>query len=58
MYKNDDLYNSMINNIYMQGKVLAKKYRLLKISYTIFMVGFVVVLLSYAFAWLFLAPPQ
>ncbi|WP_161887881.1 Pycsar system effector family protein [Pontibacter russatus] len=58
MYKNDDLYNSMISNIYMQGKVLAKKYRLLKISYTIFMVGFVVVLLSYAFAWLFLAPPQ
>lgn len=58
MYKHDDLYNSMINNIYMQGKVLAKKYRLLKISYTIFMVGFGVVLLSYALAWLFLAPPQ
>lgn len=58
MYNNDQLYNSMIDNIYMQGKVLAKKYRLLKISYTVFMVGFGVVLLSYALAWLFLAPAQ
>lgn len=58
MYNNDQLYNSMIDNIYIQGKVLAKKYHLLKISYTIFMVGFAVVLLSYALAWLFLAPPQ
>ncbi|GAA4431157.1 hypothetical protein GCM10023188_18460 [Pontibacter saemangeumensis] len=56
MYDNDQLYNSMIDNIYIQGKVLAKKYHLLKISYTIFMVGFAVVLLSYAIAWLFLAP--
>ena len=58
MYNPDELYNSMINNIYLQGKVLAKKYRLLKISYTIFMVGFAVVLLTYALAWLFLAPAQ
>ena len=49
----DKLYNSMIENIYLQGKVLAKKYRLLKIAYTIFMVGFAVVLASYAVAWLF-----
>jgi flagellar motility protein MotE (MotC chaperone) len=49
----DQLYNSMIDNIYLQGKVLAKKYRLLKLSYTIFMVGFGVVLLSYAIAWIF-----
>lgn len=49
----DKLYNSMIGNIYLQGKVLAKKYRLLKIAYTIFMVGFAVVLASYAVAWIF-----
>ena len=49
----DKLYNSMIGNLYLQGKVLAKKYRLLKIAYTIFMVGFAVVLASYAVAWLF-----
>jgi flagellar motility protein MotE (MotC chaperone) len=49
----DQLYNSMIDNIYLQGKVLAKKYRLLKLSYTVFMVGFGVVLLSYAIAWIF-----
>ena len=49
----DKLYNSMIDNIYLQGKVLAKKYHLLKIAYTIFMVGFAVVLASYAVALIF-----
>ncbi|WP_162051923.1 Pycsar system effector family protein [Pontibacter pamirensis] len=51
MRDHDKLYNSMIDNIYLQGKVLARKYRLLKIAYTIFMVGFAVVLASYAIAW-------
>ncbi|WP_147294173.1 Pycsar system effector family protein [Pontibacter diazotrophicus] len=51
MRDHDKLYNSMIDNIYLQGKVLARKYRLLKIAYTIFMVGFAVVLASYAVAW-------
>lgn len=53
MRDNDQLYNSMIDNLYLQGKVLARKYRLLKISYTIFMVGFAVVLVCYAIAWTF-----
>ncbi|MHA6249622.1 Pycsar system effector family protein [Pontibacter sp. CAU 1760] len=56
MYDPDLLYNSMIDNVYMQGKVLARKYRLLKISYTIFMVGFGVVLLSYVISWLIIGP--
>ncbi len=56
MHNPDLLYDSMIDNIFMQGKVLAKKYKLLKIAYTIFMVGFGVVLVSYAIAWLFFAP--
>ena len=49
------LYNSMADNIYLQGKVLSRKYRLLKQSYTIFAVGFGVVLVSYILAWLFLS---
>ena len=40
------LYNSLIDNIYAQGRVLAKKYRLLTIAYSFFMVGFSVVVVS------------
>lgn len=36
----DDLYNSLIDNVYAQGKVLSRKYRLLKFAYQFFMIGF------------------
>ncbi|CAM3820945.1 Pycsar system effector family protein [Pontibacter korlensis] len=55
MHDSDRLYNSMIDNIYLQGKVLEKKYRLLKLSYTVFVIGLCLVLASYAIAWFFLA---
>ena len=42
----ENLYNSMIDNIYAQGRVLSKKYRLLTVAYNFFMVGFSVVVLS------------
>jgi hypothetical protein len=47
MADNDILYNSMTDNIYRQGKVLSRKYRLLKIAYTVFMIGFIVVVIAY-----------
>ncbi len=37
----DYLYGSMIKDIYFLGKVLARKYKWLRLSYTIFMFGFV-----------------
>jgi hypothetical protein len=40
------LYDSLSSNIYAQGKVLHKKYRLLTIAYTFFMVGFSAVVIS------------
>ncbi|MHC2990397.1 hypothetical protein OB13_01920 [Pontibacter sp. HJ8] len=49
----DRLYNTMIDNIYLQGKVLEKKYRLLKLSYTVFWLGLCIVLVSYAVAWFY-----
>jgi predicted metal-dependent HD superfamily phosphohydrolase len=49
------LYNSMADNIYLQGKVLSRKYHLLKLAYTVFALGIGAVLLSYIVAWLFLA---
>jgi Family of unknown function (DUF5706) len=43
------LRDQMTCNIYAQGKVLDRKYRLLKIAYTIFMIGFPVVITAYCF---------
>jgi hypothetical protein len=47
------LYNSMIKDIYFLGVVLAKKYRYLRISYTIFMWGIIVAVLAFAAAAIF-----
>ena len=47
------LYSNMIRDIYFLGKVLGRKYKLLRISYTIFMFGFVISILAFAIAILF-----
>ncbi|MDN5203900.1 DUF5706 domain-containing protein [Fulvivirgaceae bacterium BMA10] len=46
----DYLYSSLIKDIYFLGIVLGKKYKLLRISYTIFMYGFVMAVLSFVVA--------
>ncbi|MGA0555104.1 Pycsar system effector family protein [Larkinella sp. VNQ87] len=46
----DFLYNSMTRDIYFLGKVLGKKYHLLRISYTIFMFGFAASVLAFGVA--------
>ncbi len=52
----DYLYSSLIRDIYFLGAVLGKKYRLLRISYTIFMFGIVIAVLLFAISVLFYAP--
>ncbi|MDA0193440.1 MAG: DUF5706 domain-containing protein [Bacteroidetes bacterium] len=47
------LYNSLIKDIYFLGKVLGKKYKFLRLSYTIFMFGFVISVISFIVAELF-----
>lgn len=44
------LYGSMIKDIYFLGKVLAKKYKYLRMSYNIFMFGLVISILSFGIA--------
>jgi len=44
------LYDSMIKDIYFLGVVLAKKYRYLRISYTIFMWGLIATVIAFALA--------
>lgn len=44
------LYNSMIKDVYFLGIVLARKYKLLRIAYTIFMWGLIVAVIAFAVA--------
>jgi len=48
----DYIYDSMVKDLYYLGKVLDRKYKLLSITYQIFMVGIIVSVLSFAFAFL------
>ena len=50
MNDNDYLYGSMIKDIYFHGKVLAKKYQFLRISYNIFMYGLIFSILTFGLA--------
>jgi predicted metal-dependent HD superfamily phosphohydrolase len=56
MEDSDYLYSSMIRDQYSLGKVIANKYRLLRIAYTIFMIG--LILSSLLFAIFILFVPQ
>jgi hypothetical protein len=46
----DYLYGSLIKDIYYLGSVLGRKYKFLRISYNIFMFGFVLSVLSFIVA--------
>ena len=50
MKDSDYLYGSLIKDIYFLGVVLGKKYRFLRVSYTIFMFGFVIAIISFFLA--------
>lgn len=61
LQKTDGLYLNMIRDIYGLGSVLFVKYRLLRISYTIFMIGLVVGVLLFIGMYFFqagTAPPS
>ena len=46
----DYLYGSLIKDVYYLGVVLARKYKLLRIAYNIFMVGIVVSVIAFTIA--------
>lgn len=47
------LYGSLIRDIHSQGKVLGRKYKLLRVSYTIFMYTLIVSIIAFAIASIF-----
>lgn len=48
------LYSSMIRDQYSLGKVISKKYRLLRVAYTVFMIGLILSSLLFAIFVLFI----
>lgn len=56
MTNNAALYDNMVMDIYGVGVVLQKKYRLLRVSYTAFMVGLVVGVLAFIAVFFYFAP--
>ena len=54
MADSDFLYGSLTKDIFWQGKVLGRKYKLLRISYSIFMYGLIAAVLAFAIAAIFL----
>jgi len=54
MADSEFLYASLIRDIHSQGKVLGHKYKLLRISYTIFMYTLIVTIIGFAVVTIFL----
>ena len=50
------VYDNMVMDIYGLGLVLQKKYRLLRVSYTVFMLGLIVGVVAFILVFLFFAP--
>lgn len=46
----DYVYKSLTKDLYFLGKVLERKYRILRVTYTIFMIGMIVSVFSFAWA--------
>jgi Family of unknown function (DUF5706) len=53
MADGDFLYSSLTKDIFWQGKVLGRKYKLLRISYTIFLFGIIAAVLAFTAAVIF-----
>jgi hypothetical protein len=56
IHSKDSIYRNMVIDIYYQGKVLSRKYKLLSIAYLIFMYGFVFSVISFLLFFLFTPP--
>jgi hypothetical protein len=47
MTDDEHLYSTLLKNQYELGKILAKKFRLVKIAYNVFMVGIIVTVIVF-----------
>ena len=56
MLDRDYLYSSMKKDLYFLGLVLDKKYKILRLTYSVFMVGIIVSVIAFAIAFKFNTP--
>lgn len=54
----DYIYSSLTKDLYFLGLVLHRKYKILRLTYVIFMVGIVVSVLAFALAFTYLGPDR
>ena len=47
MGDSDFLYGTLIKDVYSQGVVLGRKYRLLRVAYNVFMFGLIISVLGF-----------
>ncbi|MNL56140.1 hypothetical protein D3C87_1796130 [compost metagenome] len=50
MNDRDFLYGSLTKDVYSQGVVLGRKYRLLRVAYNVFMFGIVISVIAFVIA--------
>ncbi len=53
MNDRDYLYGSMIKDFYFLGQVLGRKYRYLRVCYTIFLIGLILSVIAFAIVYIF-----
>ncbi|HEV2130335.1 MAG TPA: Pycsar system effector family protein [Longimicrobiaceae bacterium] len=58
MREPEQLYDNMVRDIYSLGKVLQRKFALLRVSYTVFMIGLVASVILYLIVYLMMALAQ
>lgn len=58
MKDKDYLYDSMIKDLYFLGLVLHKKYKLLRVTYTIFTVGIIISVVAFAISFKYMSPHE
>jgi hypothetical protein len=52
MNDNEFLYGTLITDVYSQGVVLGRKYKLIRIAYNIFMFGLIASVLAYIISYI------
>ncbi|WP_224491294.1 Pycsar system effector family protein [Robertkochia flava] len=48
---NDDIYEALTRDLYYLGKVLARKYKLLRTTYTVFLIGTIISVIAFVLAY-------
>lgn len=51
MNDKDYLYSSMTKDLYFLGKVLNRKYKILRLTYTVFMIGIIISVIAFAISY-------